>query len=207
MEGFMTCLLQSIYLTGHDAFWSCEQRSWRLSSIRTSCLHASICQNTCTETGWGNCTSWPTLHWPVLRIHAGYPFTSQKQTTYTSHFNQTTLDGYCWSLSLDCPPVASLTRPVEAFSLQPTIQSHGHKMPKRHGGGRRTQNHRAGEDEHLSIPDTQGYYSDWSCALGTRFPEWMLAFPGFDMYSKIHARSIYHYNPLYYDIQYSWCKI
>ena len=51
-------------------------------------------------------------------------------------------------------------KPVEAFSLQPTIQSHGHKMPKRHGGGRRTQNHRAGEDEHLSIPDTQGYYSD-----------------------------------------------
>ena len=43
MEGFMTFLLQSIYLTGHDAFWSCEQRSWRLSSIRTSCLHASIC--------------------------------------------------------------------------------------------------------------------------------------------------------------------
>ena len=43
MEGFVTCLLQSICLTGHDAFWSCQQRSWRLSSIRTSCLHASIC--------------------------------------------------------------------------------------------------------------------------------------------------------------------
>ena len=176
-----------------------------LPSGQAACMHLFVfekcgetCQNTCAETVWENCKSWPTLHWPVLPIHAG----CQKQTTYTSHFNQTILDGYCWSLYLDCLPVSSLTRPVEAFSLQPTIQSHGHKMPKRHGGGRRTQNHRAGEDEHLSIPDTQGYYSDWSWALGTRFPEWMLAFPGFDMYSKIHAHSICHCIMIY-----SWCKI
>ena len=47
------------------------------------------------------------------------------------------------------------TRPVEAFSLPPMIQSHGHKIAKCRRG-RRT---RAGDDD-FSVPDTQGYYSD-----------------------------------------------
>jgi len=46
-------------------------------------------------------------------------------------------------------------KPVEAFSLPPTIQSHGHKIAKCRRG-RRT---RAGDDD-FSVPDTQGYYSD-----------------------------------------------
>jgi len=49
-------------------------------------------------------------------------------------------------------------KPVEAFSVLPTMQSYGHKMVKRHRGGRRAC--RGRKDDHLSIPDTEGYLTD-----------------------------------------------
>ena len=72
-------------------------------------------------------------------------------------------------IAYSCLSRQQLTRPVEAFSVLPTMQSYGHKIVKRHRGGRRAC--RGRKDDHLSIPDTEGYLTDWSCALGRRFPE------------------------------------
>ena len=92
------------------------------------------------------------------------------------------------------------TRPVEAFSLPPMIQSHGHKIAKCRRGGRRT---RAGDDD-FSVPDTQGYYSDWIVHWKSGSPNGCILFQGWRcMVRFIHI--FFHYNtqPCYIFIHFS----
>ena len=141
-------------------FWGRVARLFKPHAQRPDEITANLCQ-LCIELCFEG------MHDSLSQVR------SQQLKQHISTKQSSWMDGHCWSLSLDCLQFelpTSLTRPVEAFSLQPTIQSHGHKIAKCHRGGRRAR--RAGEDN-LSIPDTQGDYLDWSCSLGTRFPEWV----------------------------------
>ena len=109
----MTSLLQSVSINGpvvFGCFW-CWSRGLEdcLLSGQAACMYKVYedLRSVCFWEVWRDCSKhmcrdrmrelpiFADFALTCVRMYARYPFTSQKQTTYISHFNQTILDGYC----------------------------------------------------------------------------------------------------------------
>ena len=114
---------------------------------------------------------------------------------YLPEFADFAIVRHCWSVDVDCllfELPTWLTRPVEAFSLPPMIQSHGHKIAKsRRGGRRRGRRTRAGDDDD-SI-HTQGEYMDWIVHWKSGSPNGCILFQGWTCIVRF-IHTFFHYD-------------